>query len=111
MCLARNPTMDLDETTDTIPEVADPEKLLKACEGYDHRIAKNLDHGAFFDKVILEKDVDEEKRIQERADAGADVEESGSSFSWDDSAKGEGSRKADTAKEGTVPSPAKEAEK
>jgi hypothetical protein len=72
MCLARNPNMDFDETTYIVTEGANPEKLLQACEGYDHRIAKNLDYNAFYNKIVLEKDHLQED-VDAVANAGADA--------------------------------------
>ena len=58
MALAHYPEMDLNTVTTAILDEADAAKLLKACEGYDHRISKGMDHSAFFDLVVLPEDED-----------------------------------------------------
>ena len=60
MALARYPEMDLNMITTAIPDEADAEALLKACEGYDHRISKGMDHAAFYNIVVLPRDGSDE---------------------------------------------------
>ena len=99
--------MNLDETTLAVPEGAHPQKLLSACEGYDQRIAKGLDHNCFYDKFVLPQDVVEEERRQ----SAVGTEESSSEVSWSDSDKADASKKDEATKDDVVLSPTKEAEK
>ncbi|KAM0925344.1 hypothetical protein ACQ4PT_004266 [Festuca glaucescens] len=47
MCLARAPTLNLDEATAAIPKDSNPDELLDACSGYDTRIARRVCHDEF----------------------------------------------------------------
>ena len=69
MCLARAPTLNLDEATAGIPKDSNPDKLLDACNGYDTRIARRIRHDEFYDKVVLPADEAIEADLLKKLDA------------------------------------------
>ncbi|KAM0828562.1 hypothetical protein ACQ4PT_067463 [Festuca glaucescens] len=71
MCLARNPNLNLHEATFSVPPGYDAEKLLITCEGYDHRVAKSINHSAFYEKTMLPEDAAEEERLAKLAEIEA----------------------------------------
>ena len=101
MALARYPEMDLNMITTAIPDEADAEALLKACEGYDHRISKGMDHSAFFDLVVLPEDEDSGEGTGTSHGSGNDASSSGNEAETDD-AKDTASSPANNP-EGTAP--------
>jgi hypothetical protein len=92
------------ETTRIVPTGANPEELLLACEGYYNHIANNLDHNAFYDKVVLPEDAAEEECHQKEVQAKADDRnvEASSDFSWSRSDKGEATKADDVPKANTA---------
>ena len=110
MCLARAPTLNLDEATAGIPKDSNPDKLLDACSGYDTRIARRIRHDEFYDKVVLPADEALEAELQKKLDAEEKPARSGDSsqFTWTSSKDSE----KDKTKDADVPpSPAADAEK
>ncbi|KAM0826953.1 hypothetical protein ACQ4PT_068518 [Festuca glaucescens] len=96
----------------------DPDQLLIACEGYDHRIARNIDHSSFYDKTVLPEDAAEEallqKEIKPKTSAGTSAQaadKSSSEVSWSDSDKIDASKKNEATKNDSASSPAQGAEK
>ncbi|KAK1683758.1 hypothetical protein QYE76_044606 [Lolium multiflorum] len=53
MCLAHNPSLNLDRVTSGVPPDADVNALLDAVSGYDTRIARRIRHDEFYEKVVL----------------------------------------------------------
>jgi hypothetical protein len=91
MCLAWNPTLNLDEATTAIPKDSDPDVLLDACSGYDTRIAQRIRHDKFYDKVVLPADEPLEAELLKRAESEKKPAGSGdgSEFTWTSSKEAE----------------------
>ncbi|KAM0902744.1 hypothetical protein ACQ4PT_019045 [Festuca glaucescens] len=99
MCLVQNPNLNLHKATFSILSGCNAEKLLITCEGYDHRVAKSIDHSAFYDRTVLPEDAAEEERLAKLAEIEAVARDQASSDA-------SSTEPADGAS-----SPAKEAEK
>ncbi|KAM0913770.1 hypothetical protein ACQ4PT_011943 [Festuca glaucescens] len=111
MCLARAPTLNLEEATASIPEDSNMDELLDACSGYDTRIARRVRHDELYDKVILPADEAIEEKLLKKAEAEKKPAGSGDSsqFTWTSSKEAD----KDKTKSGddASSSPAHDAEK
>jgi hypothetical protein len=114
MCLAHNPSLNLDLVTSGVPPECDVNALLDAVSGYDTRIARRIRHDEFYEKVVLPADEPLEAELLEDLEAENKPAQSGSQYTWT-SSKNQGGAASPTAAEAEededVSSPAKDAEK
>ncbi|KAK1685390.1 hypothetical protein QYE76_046238 [Lolium multiflorum] len=114
MCLAHNPSLDLDRVTSGVPPEADVNALLDAVSGYDTRIARRIRHDEFYEKVVLPADEPLEAELLKDREAETRPAQSGSQYTWTSSKnQGGAASPAVTGAEDDedVSSPAKDAEK
>ncbi|KAK1650121.1 hypothetical protein QYE76_067926 [Lolium multiflorum] len=114
MCLAHNPSLNLDRVTSGVPPECDVNALLDAVSGYDTRIARRIRHDEFYEKVVLPADEPLEAELLEDREAENKPAQSGSQYTWT-SSKNQGGAASPTAagaeEDEDVSSPAKDAEK
>ncbi|KAK1668470.1 hypothetical protein QYE76_056629 [Lolium multiflorum] len=114
MCLAHNPSLNLDLVTSGVPPECNVNALLDAVSGYDTRIARRIRHDEFYEKVVLPADEPLEAEHLEDREAENRPAQSGSQYTWT-SSKNQGGAASPTAAEAEededVSSPAKVAEK
>jgi hypothetical protein len=91
MCLARAPTLNIDEATASIPEGLDLGNILDACSGYDTRIIRNVHHDEFYNKVFLPTDKAIEAELLKKTESAKKPAGSGdeSEFTWTSSKEAE----------------------
>ncbi|KAK1610691.1 hypothetical protein QYE76_034364 [Lolium multiflorum] len=114
MCLAHNPSLNLDLVTSGVPPECNVNALLDAVSGYDTRIARRIRHDEFYEKVVLPADEPLEAEHLEDREAENRPAQSGSQYTWT-SSKDQGGAASPTAagaeEDEDVSSPAKDAEK
>ncbi|XP_071685398.1 uncharacterized protein [Lolium perenne] len=114
MCLAHNPSLNLDLVTSGVPPECNVNALLDAVSGYDTRIARRIRHDEFYEKVVLSADEPLEAEHLEDREAENRPAQSGSQYTWT-SSKNQGGAASPTAagaeEDEDVSSPAKDAEK